>query len=389
MYTNTNTSTKRKTVTGMKVIIDETNKESYENEIRYRGGTKTAGIRSGQGLYKYPHGGNGLFQFRGEYQDGIKHELDQGNGTFTVKGLLQYTGQFDGGEITGKGAKTFVNGSRYEGQFRYGEMHGEGTWESSDGDEVYVGQFVDNKRHGEGVLTWRKNGSVFRGQFAVHKRNGHGTYLLKNHLFLEADFSMNTMHGHASVQWHRRATYHGLFDSGRMGGEGRFEALDGSYLYHGSFHRGHPMADAEAAYLHTQLDRTMMGAPRVSPGDAVADKKNAPGGGKSGPGAKGQGLEPPVERIVVAAGGGVGRLVVRAGPQRLLDDEILRVELALAELAANASATAAKSGKGKPLPAGAPAALPPEPANPCPDPPVLHPTPCEVHQHHKLIPVDS
>ena len=290
MYTNTNTSTKRKgTTTGIKVVIDETNKESYENEIRYRGGTKTAGIRSGQGLYKYPHGGNGLFQFRGEYQDGIKHELEQGTGTFTVKGLLQYKGQFDGGEITGKGAKTFVNGSRYEGQFRYGEMHGEGTWESSDGDEMYVGQFVDNKRHGEGILTWRKNGSVFRGQFAAHKRNGRGTYLLKNHLFLEADFLMNTMHGNASIQWQRRATYHGLFDGGRMGGEGRFEALDGSYLYYGTFLKGQPMSDAEAAYLFTQLDRSMLGAPRVSPADTAADKKTTAGGARTPGGAGGGG----------------------------------------------------------------------------------------------------
>ena len=381
MQTNTNTPNKSRkgTVTGVKVITDEASKEADENEIRYRGGTKTAGIRSGQGLYKYPHGGNGLFQFKGEYQDGIKHELDQGTGTFTIKGLLQYTGQFDGGEITGKGAKTFVNGSRYEGQFRYGEMHGEGTWESSDCDEVYVGQFVDNKRHGEGVLTWRKNGSVFRGQFAVHKRHGRGTYLLKNHLFLEAEFVMNVMHGHANVQWHRRATFHGLFDGGRMGGEGRFAALDGSYLYHGLFHSGQPMADAEAAYLHTQLDRTMMGVPKVI-ADAATDKK-APAGGKVAPGAKGQGLEPPVERIVVTAGGGVGKLIIRAGLQRLIDDEISRVETALAELAANASVSAAKSGKGKPLPAGGAqggAMLPPEPANPCPDPPMLHPTPCEV-----------
>jgi hypothetical protein len=166
-------------------------------------------------------------------------------------------------------------------------MCGEGTWESGNGDEVYVGRFVDNKRNGQGTVTWRRNGpSIFRGSFANHQRHGYGTYLMKNVLFLEGYFARNLMQGLAKIQWQRVASFDGTFAAGWMEGDGQYTACDDSYQYIGSFSGGRPLLESEAAYLFALLDRTAVGV------KLVEGVKGAPKGAAA---PTGKGKQPPSE----------------------------------------------------------------------------------------------
>ena len=57
-------------------------------------------------------------------------------------------GDFEGGEINGKGIRTWANGSKYVGDFQNGEKHGYGEFTSSVG-ENYVGEWAFNQRNGK------------------------------------------------------------------------------------------------------------------------------------------------------------------------------------------------------------------------------------------------
>ena len=77
--------------------------DDSDREPRYKGGTLNC-IRNGIGVYKYPIGGNGLYQYDGPWMNSRKvTSAADPRGKFNVKGLSQVTAEFINGEITGKG----------------------------------------------------------------------------------------------------------------------------------------------------------------------------------------------------------------------------------------------------------------------------------------------
>jgi hypothetical protein len=177
--------------------------------------------------------------------------------------------------------------------------------------------------------------------------------LLQNELYLEAQFVQNVMEGAASITWHRTAQYEGAFTQGRIDGEGvAYTAFDRSYRFVGVCRSGRPAVEAEAAYVYSQLDRS-----------AVTKSAETLASGKSAKPVKGKATEVASDRLAVLAGSELGKLVVRAGTQVSLDEEVRRCDAA-ADAAETALLTA-KSVKGKgPVVPAAPVgpSLYPEPA---------------------------
>ena len=71
------------------------------------------------------------------------------------------------------------DGSRYEGEFEGGEITGKGERHYPDG-SVYVGQFLSGEKHGYGEIHYAKTKEWYKGEWNLNVRQGHGTFFSKD-----------------------------------------------------------------------------------------------------------------------------------------------------------------------------------------------------------------
>eukprot|EP01031_Cornospumella_fuschlensis_P028910 gene28910-34887_t len=164
------------------------NGDIYEGEFVH-------GRKHGKGKYTYASGDS--------YEGGIVNGMREGWGvyrfvngsTYTYHTGAQYTGDWEGGDMQGKGQMVYPGGERYEGEWKGGVMHGPGKYLSVAGkvveavfqfgkamkkglaggtgdptaastnvpEDLYVGDYnEEGEKHGKGVMTY-KNGDVYEG----------------------------------------------------------------------------------------------------------------------------------------------------------------------------------------------------------------------------------
>ncbi|KAH3760688.1 MORN repeat protein [Pelomyxa schiedti] len=73
-----------------------------------------------------------------------------------------YSGTFDHGKKSGRGAMLFYNDGSYVGEWEDDMFHGQGVRLWANGDR-YKGQWVRGKEHGTGRKTWARDGKSFDG----------------------------------------------------------------------------------------------------------------------------------------------------------------------------------------------------------------------------------
>jgi hypothetical protein len=112
--------------------------------------------------------------YTGDFSNDMKH--GKGRLEYIENGEL-YDGQFDKGEINGKGLYIWSNGEEYEGDFVKGIKHGKGKYTWPDGC-IYEGEYNNGIREGKGKYFW-EDGRIFIGRFKDGKPDGKGKIYYK------------------------------------------------------------------------------------------------------------------------------------------------------------------------------------------------------------------
>ncbi len=105
----------------------------------------------------------------GEYTGEIYEGVPYGNGCFSYydDGIyVIYDGEFEDGEITGKGSMLFEDGTKYEGEFESGILDGYGVIYNPAGYTTKAGNFVAGKLNGEGTIYDELGVEIYSGRFA-------------------------------------------------------------------------------------------------------------------------------------------------------------------------------------------------------------------------------
>ena len=92
----------------------------------------------------------------------IKGNCVNGVGTFEMKGVYTYTGQFKNGKGDGRGEVVHSNGSRYVGEVKEDKYNGQGIF--YDAGDKYVGERKDGKINGQGTYTYA-DGDKYVGEW--------------------------------------------------------------------------------------------------------------------------------------------------------------------------------------------------------------------------------
>ena len=116
----------------------------------------------------------GEYKYKGDFKD----DLWEGQGELEnyLTGDI-YIGQFDKGDITGKGKMKWKNGETYEGTFLKGIKHGKGVHKWPDKSR-YKGEYINGSREGKGEYKW-PDGRIFKGIFKNGKPDGKGKITFK------------------------------------------------------------------------------------------------------------------------------------------------------------------------------------------------------------------
>lgn len=125
-------------------------------------------------IINYKKSGKGVeicddYKYSGEFLGDLRH----GHGHLELlKDGDFYKGEFNRGEITGKGLYIWNNKQKYEGDFLKGIKHGKGIYKWPDGTE-YEGDYINGIREGSGLYKW-KDGRIFKGKFKNGRPDGKG-----------------------------------------------------------------------------------------------------------------------------------------------------------------------------------------------------------------------
>ena len=225
---------------------------------------------NGFGKKNYDNGSS----YEGNFVNGNK----EGNGTFTSKYGMVYTGKFAKDLPNGRGKAKYENEDMYDGDWVDGKIEGQGTLTYKNGN-YYIGAFKNDKQNGYGKEydkagnmlkegTWKDdvfvnaasgdmptpttstgcvsgnciNGfgkfiyewGVYEGDWVSGKMKGKGTWTLKTGEVYVGQFDNGDFNGKGKMGYSKGNIYEGDFVNGVREGQGTFNYKNGNY-YTGEF----------------------------------------------------------------------------------------------------------------------------------------------------------
>lgn len=232
---------------------------TYDDGSIYRGGLRGTRLH-GSGEYESKAQG---FKYRGEYQDGNMH----GKGNLSFASGDNYEGEFADNRPHGKGVYKFANGDSYIGEMKAGVINGRGLFTTKAGDTI-DGSFIDAKATGKGVYKF-VSGDRYEGEMVQGRLTGKGVYFAANGDRIEGDFvdgkptggvyhftngdryqgemQNGSLTGRGAYFHKSGAKYEGEMVAGKPQGKGTFWFGDGNARFEGVFEDG--MKRAKGVYI--------------------------------------------------------------------------------------------------------------------------------------------
>ena len=197
----------------------------WSNGASFDGGFRE-GLFSGKGRLRFPTGD----VYEGDFAKG----MESGRGRLTSKSGAVYEGEFRDGVLAGTGRYDSGNGTVYEGEFKDSLYHGKGRIVGAFGE--YAGEFQLGEISGKGEMRF-KDGRTFVGDFAHGDFEGKGRLAYPSGQIFEGDFVAGEFTGSGVATWPGGMWHAGRFRNWRPEGPGIFSD-DGGTTYEGSFANG-------------------------------------------------------------------------------------------------------------------------------------------------------
>lgn len=158
------------------------------NDCTYEGNI-SEGLFEGEGKMEDKDG-----IFEGYFEKGYKR-----NGKMVFNDGTVYEGDYENGEIGGKGTFTWKKEQAtiiYDGELLNGIFNGKGTLTYTKGSDksVYEGYFKNGIYHGRGKFTWPDK-ECYDGQYYDGKRQGKGKYKFSDDTHIEGNFESGELQG--------------------------------------------------------------------------------------------------------------------------------------------------------------------------------------------------
>lgn len=158
----------------------------------------------------------------------------QGLGLKLEADLTLLEGNWDAGQLHGKGLLLYPNGDHYTGFFDHGEISGKGKFVHLGG--AYEGDWKDSKQHGQGVELWA-DGSIYEGEFSAGQKQGFGSFHWADKSAYEGSLANSQLDGYGKYTWSDGKSYEGHWVCNQMTGKGVLTYSDGR-RYEGEFQAG-------------------------------------------------------------------------------------------------------------------------------------------------------
>ncbi|CAJ1405192.1 unnamed protein product [Effrenium voratum] len=248
-----------------------------EGTKKWANGSVYTGTLLNNSIHKY-----GVFQwpdgrrYIGQFQDEMMH----GEGMLCWSddfGVCRYKGTFEHNVFQGHGVVEWSVKARYVGEFFNGLYHGEGTFEWPDKANVYRGQWQFGEMSGKGTLT-TSCGSIYSGEFHAGNLEGRGTITFITNDQYTGEFKESMFNGLGCYTWSSGVTLTGVFENNLCSKVGKKTYTNG-LVYVGEFfedqeHGRGVLTDAfgtrvvgvwNSGKLEEELIEMLVSAPEVDP----------------------------------------------------------------------------------------------------------------------------
>ena len=153
---------------------------------------------------------------------------------------IKYFGDLNDFKKNGKGEEISENEYRYTGDFVNDVWNGEGQFENYETGDIYNGQFEQGEISGKGIFKW-KNGELYEGYFLKGVKHGKGVHKWPDGSIYEGEYNNGIREGKAKYKWPDGRIFKGYFKNGKPEGKGKI-------IYHGKtveceYKNGKPTSD--------------------------------------------------------------------------------------------------------------------------------------------------